>query len=126
MPKKSTHRSHQAPETDARARTRALLDQILQEATRDLNELRERARRPIPNDASDESTLRSGRQTLLAMEVRKAAEVATVEEALARLKAGQYGLCAGCGQEIPAARLEAQPFAVRCVACKALKDGGGF
>lgn len=125
MPRKATqHAPHDAP-MDERARTRAVLDQILREATRDLNELRERARRPIPNDASDESTLRSNRQTLLSMEVRKAAEVATVEEALRRLQAGTYGICAGCGQAIPPERLEAQPFAVRCVDCKSSKDAGG-
>jgi DnaK suppressor protein len=38
--------------------------------------------------------------------------------ALARLEAGDYGTCIDCGLAIPPARLQAQPFAVRCVACK--------
>ncbi|MFM1991009.1 MAG: hypothetical protein RJA99_3966 [Pseudomonadota bacterium] len=38
--------------------------------------------------------------------------------ALARLESGDYGTCVDCGEAIPAARLQAQPFAVRCVACQ--------
>lgn len=38
--------------------------------------------------------------------------------ALARLEAGQYGQCLDCAETIPAARLQAQPFALRCVACQ--------
>lgn len=39
--------------------------------------------------------------------------------ALARLESGDYGTCTDCGQAIPPARLQAQPFAIRCVACQA-------
>lgn len=38
--------------------------------------------------------------------------------ALARLDSGDYGTCIDCGQAIPPARLQAQPFAVRCIACQ--------
>ena len=38
-----------------------------------------------------------------------------VEEAQRRLADGQYGVCVDCGSEIPAARLEAIPEAVRCI-----------
>jgi DnaK suppressor protein len=44
--------------------------------------------------------------------------LARVEEALARLATGEYGLCAECGSEIPAARLKALPFAIRCRTCE--------
>lgn len=40
-----------------------------------------------------------------------------VDDAIARLDAGTYGICAACGQPIPAARLEVRPFATHCVAC---------
>lgn len=42
--------------------------------------------------------------------------------ALARLEAGDYGTCTDCGQAIPPARLQAQPFAVRCIACQARRE----
>lgn len=45
------------------------------------------------------------------------ARVDDVDRALARLADGTYGRCEVCGEEIPAARLEHLPSAVRCVRC---------
>jgi DnaK suppressor protein len=44
--------------------------------------------------------------------------LARVEEALERLDSGEYGLCTECGSQIPAARLKALPFAIRCRTCE--------
>lgn len=41
-----------------------------------------------------------------------------VERALVKLDEGTYGVCDLCGKPIPAARLEAIPWAARCVSCK--------
>jgi len=51
-------------------------------------------------------------------------ELRAAEHALARLEAGRYGLCERCDQPIPAGRLDAQPTAVRCVACQEALEGG--
>jgi DnaK suppressor protein len=40
-----------------------------------------------------------------------------IKDALARLKAGDYGVCEACNIAISAARLEALPWARRCVNC---------
>lgn len=40
-----------------------------------------------------------------------------IDDALARLDAGTYGRCAGCGRQIPAGRLQVRPFAQHCVPC---------
>jgi RNA polymerase-binding transcription factor DksA len=40
-----------------------------------------------------------------------------IDAALARIEAGTYGRCTGCGADIPEERLELRPFASRCVAC---------
>lgn len=45
-------------------------------------------------------------------------ELKRIDAALARLAAGDYGICADCGSAIPARRLEAIPWAERCVACE--------
>jgi DnaK suppressor protein len=42
--------------------------------------------------------------------------------ALARLESGEYGTCADCGEAIAPARLQAQPFAIRCVACQERRE----
>ena len=41
--------------------------------------------------------------------------LAEVHAALERLKQGTYGMCIVCGQPIPEKRLEALPWAARCV-----------
>jgi DnaK suppressor protein len=42
-------------------------------------------------------------------------QLAQVEQALARLEAGEYGTCAACGKEIPVERLEAVPWTSLCI-----------
>lgn len=42
-----------------------------------------------------------------------------IDAALARLTAGSYGICAGCGALISPHRLEARPTSVHCLACAA-------
>ncbi len=41
-----------------------------------------------------------------------------IEEALDRLRSGDYGYCLACEQEIPAKRLNAVPWARYCVGCQ--------
>jgi DnaK suppressor protein len=45
-----------------------------------------------------------------------------VLEALQRIEEGTYGHCQKCGQPIPMARLEAIPFAPRCVSCERSRE----
>ncbi len=45
-----------------------------------------------------------------------------VERALERLHEGRYGICEGCSQRIPEARLQYQPAATRCVECQSHWD----
>ncbi len=41
-----------------------------------------------------------------------------IEEALDRIEAGDYGVCLGCEEPIPAKRLQAVPWAKYCVHCQ--------
>ncbi len=41
-----------------------------------------------------------------------------IEEALDRIEAGDYGICLGCEEPIPAKRLQAVPWAKYCVTCQ--------
>jgi len=45
-------------------------------------------------------------------------ELARIENALERMRIGQYGLCEGCGVKIPMARLNALPYATYCIECQ--------
>ncbi len=42
-------------------------------------------------------------------------ELARIEYALERMRNGQFGLCEGCGTNIPVARLTALPYATYCI-----------
>ncbi|MFF5264366.1 TraR/DksA family transcriptional regulator [Actinomadura viridis] len=48
-----------------------------------------------------------------------------IDGALRRLEEGTYGVCEGCGQAIPAGRLEILPHVRCCVRCQGRIDGGG-
>ncbi len=41
-----------------------------------------------------------------------------IDDAVAKLHAGRYGVCSSCGEPIPIGRLDALPFATRCVPCQ--------
>jgi RNA polymerase-binding transcription factor DksA len=63
------------------------------------------------------STLSGEWQRLDALRRARREERAEVEDALHRVDAGTYGICARCGRPIPAPRLEARPMATTCVDC---------
>ena len=44
-------------------------------------------------------------------------ELQQLDDALARMDDGDYGVCANCGRRIPLARLRVRPFAALCVPC---------
>ena len=58
----------------------------------------------------------------LALIQMKAETLNKINEALARLEEGRYGLCFECGDEISEARLRALPFAVRCKDCEEARE----
>jgi len=47
-----------------------------------------------------------------------------VDQALARLGDGTYGICVACGREISSARLQANPLACRCIGCQENTEKG--
>ena len=44
-------------------------------------------------------------------------EIIRIARALEQMKNETYGICVDCGETIPMARLEAHPFADRCIRC---------
>lgn len=70
-------------------------------------------------DSGDESTASSLIDTERAEISRDISELRAIEAALARIDSGKYGLCIDCEESIDAARLRAQPAALRCLPCQA-------
>jgi RNA polymerase-binding protein DksA len=50
-------------------------------------------------------------------------ELSRIAKALDQIKNGVYGECVDCGESIPMARLQAYPFAARCIKCATAEEG---
>ncbi len=64
--------------------------------------------------AREVSTLEMG----LSLEEYVADHLAEIDEALAKIDRGTYGICEECGKPISLERLEILPTATKCVECK--------
>ena len=47
-----------------------------------------------------------------------------VQEAIGRIKGGEYGLCVACQEEVQVKRLEAVPWARHCIECQEKQEQG--
>jgi DnaK suppressor protein len=73
------------------------------------------------NGASDDGDIAdiAARDSLQAAKYsRHLQQLRTIEEALLRIEEGTYGKCEDCEEEISPGRLNAIPFALRCVECQ--------
>ncbi len=52
-----------------------------------------------------------------AQERQRAMDLMRIEQALARIEAGEFGFCLECDEEIPIKRLQVDPAALLCIKC---------
>ncbi len=97
---------------------RQVLEDLLRERHRTIEGRLEA--HPAVADPLDAAQERAEERVKLAVLKRGHKMQATVKEALERLVRGRYGLCAVCQEPIAVARLQALPFAVRCLSCQEL------
>ena len=64
------------------------------------------------------------KEFLLSLTDMERQQLVLIDEALARIRSGDYGHCQQCGQEIAPKRLEAAPWARHCVRCQELEEQG--
>ena len=72
---------------------------------------------PVEKDFAEQVTQRENDDVLSAIDDEAKQTIRLIDAALARIKAGSYGICAVCGEEIPEKRLAALPYATTCVKC---------
>jgi DnaK suppressor protein len=58
----------------------------------------------------------------LALRDKNVGQLEAIEAALRRLDDGSYGACVDCGQPVAPGRLEAIPWAARCIDCQGRHD----
>lgn len=73
-------------------------------------------------DPNDRATLESDRNLTLRIRDRERKLRGKIEEALARIADGSFGICEACGEEIGVKRLEARPVTTLCVKCKSSQE----
>jgi DnaK suppressor protein len=104
------------------------LEQMLERHAHELQERKQELRSSLTDDASgfapesEWGFACDARGLGAALVSISAATVQSIETALRRLRAGTYGRCLDCDDEISAARLSALPFAEVCVDCQARRD----
>lgn len=67
---------------------------------------------------ADLGTMASEQASGLGIVDQETTALNAIDDALDKLDSGEYGTCEECGDEIPLARLQAQPFARFCVECQ--------
>jgi RNA polymerase-binding protein DksA len=75
-----------------------------------------------PADIGDQSIGDALADLSLALIDRHIHEIRDIEAANARVKAGDFGSCDDCGEEISVERLLAMPTATRCVVCQQQRE----
>lgn len=89
-----------------------------------IREGRQRQLQDVGDFGEDSATAHQVELDLSLLQMR-AQTVERIDEALTRLAADRYGICAVCGREIADRRLRALPFAVRCTRCEDRREENG-
>jgi len=72
-----------------------------------------------PGDEMDAARAAADVETHAGLIANAELRLKDLDDALARLEEGRYGVCTDCNQPIPVERLIAVPFALYCVKCEA-------
>ena len=72
----------------------------------------------LDKSEDDNAQIQTGRDIAFAINEHETAELLAIDASLLRIKEGVYGLCVDCGTHIPAARMDAAPLTLRCLACQ--------
>jgi len=103
-----------------RGRLNDMLAELEGEASLTVNGMRD-ANGAFP-DPNDRATLESDRNLTLRIRDRERKLRNKIEEALARIEDGTFGICESCGEPIGEKRLEARPVTTLCVNCKSSQE----
>ena len=76
------------------------------------------------NHLADSATATLNREIDYSLEENSGHVLTAIEEALVRIDSGTFGTCGRCGQPIAEERLDAIPYANRCINCKRLEERG--
>ena len=89
------------------------LNERLAKITEDVKHTEE----PLAKDFAEQATEMENSEVLDSLGNAARDEMIEVQQAIARIESGNYGVCIVCGEPIGQARLEILPFTDKCIKC---------
>jgi RNA polymerase-binding transcription factor len=108
--------------TDERARVAEERQRLLEDTSRSMEDSSDDD--GVDSHLADSATETLDRELELTLEDNAGHMLASIDAALARIDEGTYGQCENCGRQISGERLEALPYATKCIECKRLEERG--
>lgn len=69
-------------------------------------------------DPTDQASMETDRNFDLRIKDRERKLIRKIDQAVLRIKEGEFGMCESCGGDISAKRLQARPVTTLCIDCK--------
>lgn len=98
---------------------RKTLEARLAELNSEVAEIDHTLREPDSPDTEERATENEGDEVLEGLGNHALEEIEQIEAAIKRMDLGTYGQCTECGKDISEPRLDAMPFAAKCIDCAA-------
>lgn len=73
-------------------------------------------------DPADRASHESDRSFTLRLRDRERKLIRKIQEAMARIEDGTFGVCDECGEDIGFKRLNARPVTTQCIKCKSRQE----
>jgi RNA polymerase-binding protein DksA len=107
---------------EERDRVTAAISHLHDDNSRSLED--ETGEETYDNHLADSATATLNREIDYTLEENSEHVLKAINEALQRIDNGTFGTCGRCGRRIAEDRLEAIPYANRCIDCKRLEERG--
>jgi DnaK suppressor protein len=92
-------------------------EDLLSEAEQTINDKLVMEKQSFP-DPTDQAAAELDNNFVLRLRGREQKLLKKIDEAIARIDDGSYGVCESCGGQIAMKRLEARPVTTLCIECK--------
>lgn len=98
--------------------------EIVDEFQKNVNYRKESVADDGTQDIADKANMAYNKEFIFSLTDAERDQLQLIEEALARLEGGDFGVCVSCNNEIKTSRLEAVPWAKYCLNCQELQEQG--
>jgi len=98
-------------------------EQLAEGQNENIHQLHEQDLTAFP-DPTDQATMETDRSFELRIKDRERKLIKKIDQALSRIKNGEYGVCDDCGGDIRPKRLAARPVTTLCIECKNAQEQG--